>query len=207
MRAPPGLSGIVSCRGPPLPVSDAVRRPPFPLRFSPAGTLLVCSPACWRFALNWPHPCCWSPGPKCARPVPVTPAPRPVPDAVRQEMARSWRTGAVPCAASWQRPHRLAQRPGSGSLGACVAKWPRPVPWAGACAPVAPPRAGCGLSGPPSLAILPVAVFRPVFSAAWPVGCRTAALPTLAARVSLSALPGRFRCAAGELHPLLRGQG
>ena len=58
MRAQPGLSDIVAPLGPPLPVSDAVRRPPFPLRFSPTGIPLVCSQACWRFALNWPHPCC-----------------------------------------------------------------------------------------------------------------------------------------------------
>ena len=153
---------------PPLPVSDAVRRPPFPLRFSPAGILLVCSLHVGASRRIGPTRVAWLPGPKCARPVPVTPAPRPVPDTVRQEMARCRRAGAVPCAASWLRPHRLAQRPGSGSIGACVAKWPRPVPWAGACAPVAPPRAGCGLSGPPSLVILPVAVFRPVLSAAFP---------------------------------------
>ena len=162
------------------------------------------------------------PAPKYARPVPVTPAPRPVPDAVRQEMARSRRAGAGSASSvgaagiavssarrllrltrsgrfrlrrmphwgtaslapraqrrgcgriGWPkgpvpvRPHRLAQRPGSGSLGSCVAKWPRPVPWAGACAPVAPPRAGCGLSGPPSLVVVHVAFFRPVLSAAFP---------------------------------------
>ena len=48
-----------------------------------------------------------------------------------------------------------------------------------------------------------VAVFRPVLSAAWPAGCRTAASPTLAARVSPSALPGRYglEYAAGFTSP------
>ena len=191
VRAQPGLSDIVAPLGPPLPVSDAVRRPPFPLRFSPTGIPLVCSQACWRFALNWPHPCCLVVRPQMrpSRPRHARPAPSagrgPAGDGAERARRCRFRklsrrgghcclfcpplasldsfgslspsaecpTGAplpsLPCAASWLRPHRLAQRPGSGSLGACVAKWPWPVPWAGTCAPVAPPRAGCRLLGPP----------------------------------------------------------
>ena len=119
---------------PPSLVSDAVRRPPFPLRFSPAGTLLVCSPACWRFALNWPHPCCLVARPQMRPSRPRHARPAPVPDTVRQEMVRCW------LAVDGTR----AQRRGCGRIG-----WPK--------GPVPVPLAPASPNGPgPSLGLAPV---------------------------------------------------